>query len=156
MRIIKIFNNPPHRNIQPLLLRLAGLVQSQLDYFSRWLCPVMELDLGLEIFSHLAFLRELRRYVLCLWLELLRDLGLCCRHAVGLYYALLGLHRGELRLLVIFFIMHELNEEKLLHLKLLLLLLTSLRLLLLFVRRKPSFKFSSRSKFVDLCLYLLL
>ena len=116
----------------------------------------MELDLGLGIFNHLAFLRELRRYELCLWLELLCDLGLCYRHAAEMYYALLGLHRGELRLRVIFFIKHELNEEKLLRLKLLLLMLTSLRLLLLFVRRKPSFKFSSRSNFVDLFLYLLL
>jgi hypothetical protein len=116
----------------------------------------MELDLGLTIFTHLAFLTELQRYELYLWLELLHDLRLCYHHAVELYYALLELHHGELHLLVIFFIKHELIEEKLLRLELLLLMLTSLQLLLLFARRKPSFKFSLMSKLVDLFLYLLL
>jgi hypothetical protein len=116
----------------------------------------MELDLELKIFNHLAFLKELLRCELCLWLELLRDLELCYRHAVEIYYAFLGLHRGELHLLVVFFIKRELSEEKLLRLKLLLLMLASLQLLLLFDRRKLSFKFSSMSNFVNLHFYLLL
>ena len=59
-------------------------------------------------------------------------------------------------MLVIFLIEHEPNVGKLRHLKLLPLELASQRLLLLFVRKMPSFKFSLMSITVHLYLYLLL
>ena len=115
----------------------------------------MVLSLVPNLFVLLTSLKELLKAGLFLLLGLLPYLELCYHHVPELYDALLESHLDELRLVFISFIEHDSIWENLLRLRLPQLKPVSQLLLLLFVQKMPSFKFSLMSVFMHLFLYSL-